>query len=63
MMVKCADRLHNLKTSQSIPQEKKLRKARETIGIYAPLRKCADFRGSAGTWRMPPLQFCAPREG
>ena len=44
MMVKCADRLHNLKTSQSIPQEKKLRKARETIGIYAPLAEMCGFQ-------------------
>ena len=44
MMVKCADRLHNLKTSQSIPPEKKLRKARETIGIYAPLAEMCGFQ-------------------
>ena len=44
MMVKCADRLHNLKTSQSIPFEKKLLKARETIDIYAPLAEMCGFQ-------------------
>lgn len=37
VIIKLADRLHNMKTIEGIPKDKQLRFAKETIEIYAPL--------------------------